>query len=105
LRRQDLDALAPPSEAPDRFPLALKGTLTQLDCLTGPARMHIAVGTTNYMLLIRNPERVAIRNNLGASVDMTCGAQNTAVSVEYTQVRDDTYGTTGDIQSIEFAHP
>jgi hypothetical protein len=62
-------------------------------------------GTTTYLLLIRKPERVAIRNNLGAAIDMTCGAQDTAVRVGYTLVRDEKYETAGDVQAIEFLQP
>jgi len=102
LQRRELDTLLPPSETPENLALTVKGKLKQLDCFDSAARMHVLEGTTSYLLLIRTPDRVAIRNNLGASVDMTCGAQDTAVSVEYTLVRDEKNGTIGDVRAIEF---
>ena len=105
LQRQALDTLRPQSEAPENLTLTAKGKLKQLDCLGDSARMHVVDGTTTYLLLIRKPDRVAIRNNLGATVDMTCGAQDTPISVNYTLVRDEKFDTTGDVQAIEFLQP
>jgi hypothetical protein len=102
LRRQELDSLAPPSETPENLALRAQGRLTQLDCLDGVARIHVNAGGADYSLLIRKPDRIAIRNNLGAAVEMTCGHQDTPVAVEYTLMRDEKYETTGDVQSLEF---
>jgi hypothetical protein len=66
------------------------------------ARMHVKVGTTSYTLLIRAPDKVPINNSAGAAVNMTCGPQDTSVSVEYTPNSDEKYHTTGDVQTIEF---
>ncbi len=102
LKRQELADLVPQSEAPETPPLTVKGKLKQLDCLDSVARMHIVDGSTTYVLLIRKPDHVAIRNNLGASVEMTCGAQDTSVSVDYTLANDPKYQTIGDVQALEF---
>ena len=104
LRRQELDSLTPPSEAPapDNLRLMARGRLTRLDCLEGVARIRLNADGTDYSLLIRKPDRVAIRNNLGAAVEMKCGDQSTPVAVEYTLERDEKYSTSGDVQSLEF---
>ena len=80
----------------------LKGNLIQLDCFEGMARMHIRAAGSEYRLLIRKPDQVSIRNADGATVNMACGPQNTAVSVEYSPAADAKYGTTGDVRVLEF---
>jgi hypothetical protein len=80
----------------------LQENLVQLDCLDGMPRMHIRAGGSAYTLLIRKPNQIAIRNTDGGSVNMTCGPQNTPISVEYTPGTDTNYGTSGDIRGFEF---
>ena len=105
LRRRDAETTSLKPLAASNPNLTAKGRLTQLDCLNGPARMHIDSGGMTYSLLIRNPNQVAIRNKLGAAVEMTCGRQNLPVTVEYRPLRDDQYDTGGDVQAIEFGRP
>lgn len=104
LRRRDQDPGLNPL-TPSNLYLTAKGRLMQLDCLNGPARMHIASDGMTYLLLIRKPDQVAVRSNQGTAVNMTCGRQNTPVTVEYRPVRDDKYDTGGDVQAIEFGQP
>jgi tetratricopeptide (TPR) repeat protein len=80
----------------------LEGNLVQLDCLDGMARMHIRAAGSEVRLLIRKPDQVAIRNRDGATVNMACGPQNTAVSVEYSPTADAKHGTTGEVRVLEF---
>jgi len=105
LRHRDSDSLPAQSQAPPNLAMTARGRLTQLDCLDGMARLHVNSEGITYSLLIRKPNGVVIRNNFGAAVDIKCGPQNTAVTVEYNFVRDDQYGTTGDVQSLEFVEP
>jgi tetratricopeptide (TPR) repeat protein len=95
-----------PAETPVLRPrptsATLQGNLVQLDCLDGMARMRVRVAGSEVRLLIRKPDQVAIRNRDGATVNMTCGPQNTPISVEYSPATDAKYGTSGDVRELEF---
>ena len=64
--------------------------------------MHVKTGATTVLLLIRTPDRVTIRNQQGPTIDMTCGPQNAAVSVEYVPAPDQATNTAGEVKAIEF---
>ncbi len=79
--------------APAEPRLTAKGRLRQLDCLGESARMQVLAGDATLRLLIRKPGRIAIRNNAGSTVNMTCGPQDTPVLVEYIDATDAEHGT------------
>jgi tetratricopeptide (TPR) repeat protein len=104
-RQEETGTTETPVLRPRPVYATLQGNLVQLDCLDGMARMHIRAGGSAYTLLIRKPDQIAIRNTDGVSVNMTCGPQDTPISVEYTPGADAKYGTSGDIRTLEFLSP
>jgi Flp pilus assembly protein TadD len=91
----------PTPEARQPASLSITGRLTQLDCLDGPARMHVTAGTDTYTFLMRQPDKIVI-NGGAAAIELACGRQNKPVTVNYRTVRDEKYGTSGDVEAIEF---
>jgi len=77
------------------------GTLTRIDCLSGPLRLTIQkTGGGSAALLIRDPKTFL---NAGARA-YTCGAQRPArkIKVLHDDKPDAKLGTAGEIQFIEF---
>ena len=85
----------------------IEGTLTQVDCLGESARLRIDETSRKTFLLVRDPRSVSLRNtpkNTSAvSFEFTCGPiEPRAVVVEFVPGRNETYGTAGEIRSLEF---
>jgi hypothetical protein len=99
LRRRGPEAIAPAERPP--LPKAA-GRLIKLECLGESARAHVRTGTGTQVLLIRRPGEVTIKSGNGASVNMSCGDQNTPVVVEYEATADAKFGTVGDVRTLEF---
>jgi hypothetical protein len=80
----------------------IAGTLTRIDCLGKPARLHIVSGKQTTRLLVPDPGQVALGG--GGEMSFTCGAQRGGrrVTVEYTPRKDSAQGTTGDVVTLEF---
>jgi tetratricopeptide (TPR) repeat protein len=81
--------------------LTVKGRLKRFDCLGDVARMHVSAEGKTHVLLIRTPDRIQIRNGTGAPVNMTCGPQDTPISVDYLPHADAAHNSTGDVYAIE----
>jgi tetratricopeptide (TPR) repeat protein len=82
----------------------VRGVLQEIDCLGKEARIKILAGDTRVSLLIRNPDRVLIRNSDDSTVNMTCGPQNgTRVIIGFQPNDDPNFKTSGDIVTLEFS--
>ena len=84
--------------------MSAKGRLTKLDCLAGPARMHVLVNGEKRRYIIRDPNRIVIRGDAG-SVNMTCGEQDTPLVVEFQPAEDKDLDTSGEVVALEFVKP
>jgi tetratricopeptide (TPR) repeat protein len=82
--------------------LTLKGRLKRFDCLGPVARTHVLADGKLVLLLVRNPNAITIRSGGGKPVDMTCGAQDVPVAVDYSPNVDKQHQTIGDVHAIEF---
>jgi hypothetical protein len=81
----------------------LRGTLQEIECLGKEARITILAASTRVSLLIRDPDRVELKNSDASTVNFTCGPQkNTRVIVEYRPKDDGQFKTSGDIATLEF---
>jgi hypothetical protein len=81
----------------------IDGLLTQVDCLAGKARLHVASGGKKTFLLVRDPGQVRVLNAGGVAMEFSCGEiRSRPVIVEYRVIADSTYGTAGEVASIEF---
>jgi Flp pilus assembly protein TadD len=84
------------------FPI--EGTLRQVDCLGGSARLRVEVAGKQMAFLIQHPSAVAIKSSSPeGSHDFTCGPQKPVkVALEYVLSADPKLGTEGLVRSIEF---
>jgi hypothetical protein len=80
---------------------AVQGTLAQMDCLNGPARLHIETSSGKMLLMIKDPQSVEIRGNDAGSMELKCGVLNVPVAVEYAPEVDKGAGTVGLIRVLE----
>ena len=81
----------------------VRGTLEQIECLGKEARLQRPFGRSSPFLLIRDPDRVLLKNSDQSAVNFTCGPQkDTRVIVEYREREDTQFKTTGDIATLEF---
>ena len=79
------------------------GNLTQIDCLGESARLRIDRTDGRAFLLVRDPRRVSLKNTGAVSFEFPCGPiEPRAVVVEFVPARNETYGTEGEIRSLEF---
>ncbi len=107
VRKQD--AVSPPPKPEVRsapaVPVAsrLEGMLTQIDCLGESARLRIDQPGGKAFLLVREPRSVTLKNSGAISFEFACGPMEPrAVVVEYVPARHETYGTAGEVRSLEF---
>jgi tetratricopeptide (TPR) repeat protein len=89
-----------PEESRESF----SGTLHQLDCLGGAARIHVISGQRRLTFLIRDPGQVTIRSgDAAATMDFSCGTQKPRrVTVEYVPGPDAKFGTAGVVRTLAF---
>jgi tetratricopeptide (TPR) repeat protein len=80
----------------------VNGRLKQLDCLGTMARLHVVEGSVTHVLLIRDPNQIAVRGSAPGPVNLSCGPQDRTVTVEYLPVRDAAQKSSGEVSSIEF---
>lgn len=81
----------------------VRGTLTQVDCLGGKARLHIIADGRKTFLLVRNPDGVVLRNGGAGPTEFSCGpVPPRTVLVSYRVSADAAYGTAGEVGSITF---
>lgn len=81
----------------------IEGLLTQVDCLAGKARLHVASGGKKTFLLVRDPGQVRLLNAGSVATEFSCAEiRSRPVIVEYRAIADSTYGTAGEVASIEF---
>ena len=81
----------------------LEGMLIQVDCLASKARLHVATNTGKVLLLVRDSSKVTLRGAGGITTDLACGTVPTRpVIIEYQPEVHQTYGTSGNVKSIEF---
>jgi hypothetical protein len=81
----------------------VSGTLTRVDCLTGLLKLTIAkAGGGNAVLLVRDPQKIAVRGAQQAS--FACGVQRPPrkIAVEHNAKPDPALGTAGDVVAVEF---
>lgn len=77
------------------------GTLKQVDCLGGPARLVIDTGGKVLRLLVPDPEKIAIIG--GGEQALGCGPQKPRrVTVEYFPKKDARLGTAGEAATLQF---
>ncbi len=81
--------------------LTVRGNFKRLDCLGEMARMQVMDGHDTLLLLIRKPNAIVLKGPAGV-MDLQCGPQNTAVSVDYLPGQDEKTHTVGDVLLIEF---
>lgn len=79
----------------------VQGTLAQMDCLNGPARLHIDTRSGKVLLMIKDPQSVEIRGNDAGSLEFKCGALNVPVTIEYVPEFDKGAGTAGVVRILE----
>jgi Flp pilus assembly protein TadD len=81
----------------------IEGTLTQIDCLGALARLRVERPSGKIFLLVRDPRNVSLKNAGAVSFEFACGPMEArAAVVEFIPARSETYGTAGEIRSIEF---
>jgi hypothetical protein len=81
----------------------VEGTLMQTDCLGSSARLHVVSETRRLFLLVKDPGAVFLKNAGTAAFNFACGpVPGKRVLVEYNSNANSTYGTAGDVTSIEF---
>jgi hypothetical protein len=81
----------------------LEGRLTQIDCLGDSARLRIDQPNGKTFLLVRDPRSISLKNAGGISFEFSCGeVEPQQVAIEFVPGRNETYGTAGEIRSIEF---
>jgi hypothetical protein len=81
----------------------VSGTLTRVDCLTGPLKLTIAkTGGGNAVLLVRDPQKISVRG--AAQASFACGVQRPPrkIAVEHNAKPDPALGTAGDVVVVEF---
>jgi tetratricopeptide (TPR) repeat protein len=102
----DLARSSPKSEMPAGAAQAIRrveGVLTQVDCFSNMARLHIITPVSKTFVLVRDPSRVLMKNTGAVSTTFACGAVKPRdVAVEYRVAPERTYATAGDAVSIEF---
>lgn len=94
-----------PKVRPAETPAAsrVEGMLTQIDCLGESARLRIDQQSGRAFLLVREPQRVTLKNSGAVSFEFACGPMEPrAVIVEYMPGRNESYGTAGEVRSLEF---
>ncbi len=92
-------AMAQPGKPPAN---RIEGSLTQVDCLGEMARLRIDQANGKTFLLVRDPHSVALKNTGTVSFEFACGAIDPRpVVVDFLPSRNTTYGTAGEIRSIE----
>ncbi len=81
-----------------------EGLLTQIDCLGGRARLHVATGGRRVFLLVDDPGKVVLRNAGGVWTEFTCGVLpgSRRVLIDYRPNPNASYGTAGEVAAIEF---
>jgi hypothetical protein len=81
----------------------VSGTLTKIDCLTGPLRLTIqkAAGG-NIVLLIRDPQKISVHG--GGEATFACGVQKPTRKIQlvHDAKPDAKLGTAGDVRVVEF---
>lgn len=81
----------------------IDGMLVQVDCLHDKARLHVVHSGRKTFLLIRDPGSVVLRNTGGVTTEFACGpVRNRPVLVEYRRKPDGSYGTAGNVLTLEF---
>lgn len=80
---------------------SVEGSLVQMECLNGPARLHVLTQNGAIVLGIKDPQTVEIRGNDAGSVELACGKLNVPVAIEYIPEFDKTAGTTGVVRVLE----
>jgi len=81
----------------------VSGTLTRVDCLSGPLRLTIQQAGFPIRLLIRNPKQLTVAADSGQA-DFACGVQKPArkIEVQHDGKADAKLGTLGDILVVKF---
>ena len=80
------------------------GSLTRVDCLSGPLRLTIQPDTgAAVRLLIRNPKQLTVAADSGEAV-FGCGVQKPVrkIEVQHNAKPDAKLGTAGDIGVVKF---
>jgi Flp pilus assembly protein TadD len=92
-----------PQVSKARSATRVEGTLTQIDCLGESARLRIEQPNGKMFLLVRDPHAVSLKNAGAVSFEFACGPMEPrGVIIEFVPARNETYGTTGEIRTIEF---
>jgi tetratricopeptide (TPR) repeat protein len=82
----------------------VEGTLIKLECLDGPARLHIQSDSATVVLAIRDPNNIAVKSNKEGTAELQCGDLNYKVAAGYLLNPDQRLGTSGDLVILNFQH-
>jgi Flp pilus assembly protein TadD len=84
--------------------IPLEGTLQQVDCLGGQARLHVEVAGKQMVFLIQDPSRVTVRSsNQEGGYKFICGPQQPVkIALEYLPSADSKLGADGVVRSMDF---
>lgn len=81
---------------------AIRGVLTEIECLGERAKLRVAVGNTSIAFLISDPTRVYIKGARQGEQSLTCGKTRRPITVDYLPKDDRSSGTVGEARMIEF---
>ena len=94
----------PPRSSPPQATSRVEGKLTQIDCLGEMARLRIDQVTGKTFLLVRDPHSVSLKGTGAVSFEFACGpVEARPVVAEFVPVKNETYGTVGEVRSLDFA--
>jgi tetratricopeptide (TPR) repeat protein len=82
----------------------IEGEIAQVDCLGALARLRIVSNAGKTFLLVRDASAVLLKGAQAAKFEFACGPleRQFRVTAEYQTHADATYGTAGDLTSLEF---